>query len=98
MGFPQSRMMGRKAGNDRWFRQVRTTQKRRLWDVEYGRSARAPDRLPNAWDDRTRHVDGFWKRHRLAQFRPKSIGHEPFGRARPSKKEQFGPIGRDPGA
>jgi hypothetical protein len=73
MGFLQPKMSGSKRGGYRWFREIRTTQERRHWDADHGRAARSPHRLPNAWDERTRHVDGSWKRHRTSQFRPKAL-------------------------
>lgn len=59
-----------------WLRQPKTTQERRLWDSEYGRSRRAPHRLPEAWDDIHRQVQRSWKEHRRTQYKELKLSTE----------------------
>jgi hypothetical protein len=53
-----------------FWRHPKTTQERRLWDDEYGRTRRSPRRLPNAYDDVCRCFQRSWKEHRRTQYKP----------------------------
>jgi hypothetical protein len=71
---------GRPLGYDYWggkhysgygfYRAPKTTQERRKWDDEYGRTRRSRQRLVNAWDDMIRCVQRSWKVHRKTQYKP----------------------------
>ena len=60
---------GRKRKNGGMFVHIRTTQERRMWDEEHGRTKRSPRRLPNYWDEKIRDSQHTWKKHRRHQYK-----------------------------
>lgn len=58
-----------------FYRHPKTTQERRLYDEEYGRSRRSTSRLIDAWDDTPRSDwrERSWKKHRRHQWKPKGL-------------------------
>lgn len=70
MGFQQSYHTGRKPTGCSFYRHMRTTQERRLWDPEYGRAKRSRQRLVEAYDERIRRDQRTWKAFRKTRWKP----------------------------
>lgn len=69
---PRYLWRGGKRAFGNFYRPINTTQERRHFDPEFGRTKRSLRRLPTRWDDIPRgdYRHRSWKRHRATQYRP----------------------------